>query len=114
MDVSPLLSLSDGLLIERIDANEPILTVSVVATAASAVCPLCAGSSERIHSLYTRCVADLPCAGRQVKLVLSVRKFFCRTPTCRRKIFTERLPDLVHPWARVTSRLLAAWQADER
>jgi transposase len=111
MDVSPLLPLSDGLLIERIDATETILTVAVVATAASAVCPLCACASERIHSLYTRCVADLPCGGRQVKLILSLRKFFCGTPTCRRKIFTERLPDLVHPWARVTNRLLAALQA---
>jgi transposase len=111
MDMSPLLPLSDGLLIERIDANETTLTVSVVATAASAVCPLCACSSERIHSLYTRRIADLPCGGRQVKLVLSVRKFFCGTPTCRRKIFTERVPDLVQPWARVTNRLLAALQA---
>jgi transposase len=40
-----------------------------------------------------------------------VRKFFCRTPTCPRKIFTERLPDLVQPSARMTNRLRSALQA---
>ncbi len=111
MYVSPLLPLSEGLLIERIDATETTLTVAVVSTAASAACPLCACSSARIHSHYTRSVADVACGGRQVKLVLSLRKFFCGTAICRRKIFTERLPDLVQPWARVTNRLLAALQA---
>jgi transposase len=111
MYVSPLLPLSEGLLIERIDATETTLTVAVVSTAASAACPLCACSSARIHSRYTRSVADVACGGRQVKLVLSLRKFFCGTAICRRKIFTERLPDLVQPWARVTNRLLAALQA---
>jgi hypothetical protein len=38
-------------------------------------------------------------------LSLEVRKFFCRTASCPRKIFTERLPDLVQPSARMTNRL---------
>jgi zinc-finger of transposase IS204/IS1001/IS1096/IS1165 len=111
MNVSLLLPLSDGLSIERIDPTATTVTVFVVATGASAACPLCACSSGRIHSSYTRKVADLPCAGRQVTLVLSVRKFFCGSLPCRRSICTERLPDLVQPWARVTKRLLAALQA---
>ena len=47
---------------------------------------------------------DAPCAGRRVQLVLCVRKFFCRNPLCERKIFTERLPELVGPWAKMTIR----------
>ncbi len=39
-----------------------------------------------------------------MQLVLCVRKFFCRTPHCERKIFTERLPDLVRPCAQMTIR----------
>jgi transposase len=35
-----------------------------------------------------------------------VRKFVCRQPTCLRRIFTERLPDLVAPSARKTTRLI--------
>ena len=39
-------------------------------------------------------------------LRLSVRKFVCRAATCERKVFAERLPDLVQPWARISNRLL--------
>src|SRR5207244_5432308 len=54
---------------------------------------------------YVRTVADLPCGGRRVILRLSVRKFVCGTPACPRQIFTERLPDLVQSYARITNRL---------
>jgi transposase len=40
-----------------------------------------------------------------------VRKFFCDTADCARRIFTERLPSFVEPWARVTVRLRQALQA---
>ena len=46
-----------------------------------------------------------------MQLVLQVRKFFCDTPTCRRKIFTERLPIFVQPWARMTTRFSQMLQA---
>jgi transposase len=53
-------------------------------------------------------IADVPCGNRPVTLHLHVRKFFCRTPSCPRKIFTERLPNLVQPSARLTNRLRTA------
>jgi transposase len=53
-------------------------------------------------------VADLPCAGRRVILALTVRKFVCSTPACPRQIFTERLPELVQSYARMTNRLREA------
>jgi transposase len=56
-------------------------------------------------------VADLPCAGFRVQLRLHVRKFFCDTVGCRRKIFTERLPAFVEPWAQTTVRLRQVLQA---
>ena len=40
-----------------------------------------------------------------MKLVLYARKFFCDNPDCARQIFTERLPELVAPYARRTQRL---------
>jgi len=58
-----------------------------------------------VHSHYQRTVADLPWGGHTVRLHLHVRKFFCRQPTCSRRVFTERLPHLVHPYARRTARL---------
>jgi len=56
-------------------------------------------------------VADLPCAGLRVQLILHVRKFFCDSVDCSRKIFTERLPAFVEPWARMTVRLRQALEA---
>jgi len=53
---------------------------------------------------------DLPCTGRRIRLLLSVRKFFCRVATCSRKIFTERIPELIEPSSRLTTRLRVAVQ----
>src|SRR5581483_6399412 len=46
-----------------------------------------------------------PLGGRRVVLHLRTRRFFCRVASCRRRIFTERLPALMAPWARRTQRL---------
>ena len=53
---------------------------------------------------------DLPCVGRPIRLVLEVRKFFCRNPGCSRKVFTERLPDFIEASSRLTKRLRTAVQ----
>ncbi len=74
-------------------------------TAQEAACPLCHKRSARIHSRYVRQVADLPWMGCAVRLQLHVRRFFCPNPQCARQIFTERLPSVVDPYARRTTRL---------
>ncbi len=73
-------------------------------------CGLCMFHLCRLE-LTVRVVADLPCAGFRLQLILHVRKFFCDTTDCRRKIFTERLPAFVEPWARTTVRLHEVLQA---
>ncbi len=105
---SPFLSLPDGLVIASLLATETQLVVQVACRLPTACCPLCQLPSDRIHGHYGRTVTDLPCAGRRVILALTVRKFVCRTPTCARQIFTERLPDLVQSYARITKRLRGA------
>jgi transposase len=40
-----------------------------------------------------------------VRLVLAVRKFFCTNARCAQRIFAERLPTIVAPGARTTTRL---------
>ncbi|MFL5694817.1 MAG: ISL3 family transposase [Ktedonobacteraceae bacterium] len=102
---SPFLSLPDGLVIASLLATETQLVVHVACRLPTACCPLCQLPSDRIHDHYGRTVTDLPCAGRRVILALTVRKFVCRTPTCPRQIFTERMPDLVQSYARITNRL---------
>jgi transposase len=81
------------------------LTLSFTSTQSWGYCPKCRRPTRHIHSHYQRTVADLPWAHLRVSLHLRVRKFFCRTRHCQRRIFTERLPQLVAPWARRTQRL---------
>jgi transposase len=96
-----------GITIDSIDPSASELVIGIACDRPTMPCPECQRPSARIHSRYQRMVADLPCAGRNVILLLTVRKFVCSTPTCPRKIFTERLPGLVQPYGRMTSRLSA-------
>ena len=85
--------------------EEDTLVVVLRSTILAACCPLCREPSTRIHSRYRRTPRDLPWGGHPVRLVLLVRKFFCGTVSCARRIFAERLPTVVAPWARTTERL---------
>ncbi|ABX07663.1 transposase IS204/IS1001/IS1096/IS1165 family protein (plasmid) [Herpetosiphon aurantiacus DSM 785] len=67
-------------------------------------CPICSTPAVRVHSRYVRTLTDLPWATYTIKLSLRVRKFFCDLPTCNRRIFTERIPTILQPSARVTLR----------
>lgn len=105
MDYSSLFALPDGLEVAETSVTGSVLTLSLVATAPTATCPLCGQASQHIRSTYTRHVTDVPSAGRQVQLVLRVRKFRCDTTDCPHRIFAERLTPFIDPWARVTTRL---------
>jgi transposase len=100
-----------GITIDSIDPSVNELVIGLACNAPSMPCPECQQPSFRIHGHYQRTVAELPCAGRTVILALTVRKFVCGTPTCPRRIFSERLPGLVQSYARMTTRLIALLQA---
>ena len=99
-----LLSLPEGMQIDQISLTENGLLIEIAATSATSCCPSCSHPSSSIHCHYRRTLRDAPCVGRQVQLVLTVRKFCCRNPYCERKVFAERFPDFVEPWARTTIR----------
>jgi transposase len=80
-------------------------------TQTTAQCPICRGPSSRVHSHYERTLRDLTLADFSLTLHLQVRKFFCITSSCIRRIFTERLPEVTRPWARRTNRLAEALSA---
>jgi hypothetical protein len=109
--LSSLFHLPAGIAITSVHPSASELVIGVACQAASMPCPECHQSSVRIHGHYQRTVADLPCAGRNVILALTVRKFVCSTPSCPRRIFTERLPGLVESYGRMTRRLIALVQA---
>jgi transposase len=91
----------------RIDEPQAQIILLISSTQANARCPGCDVPARHIHSRYTRTLADLPWSGYGITWRLRVRKLFCRNPACARRIFTERLPGLVAPWARRTLRLAA-------
>jgi transposase len=99
------------MLIDRVEQTDSQLTVTVISTRTEAACPGCGCPSEHVHSQYQRTVNDVPCGGRTVVLQLHVRKFFCLQLCCPRKVFAERLAELVQPWARVSHRLLEELKA---
>jgi transposase len=82
----------------------------VAAARATACCPVCQHPSTRVHSRYVRSLADLPWSGTTVRLRLHTRRFFCSSPACSRRLFTERLPATTTPYARRTLRLNEALQ----
>jgi transposase len=88
-----------------LDPTKPAIALTLISQQTTPSCPLCAVPAQRIHSHYERNLADLPWAGWTVRLVLDVRKLFCDNTGCARRIFTERLPAVVAPWARKTRRL---------
>ena len=104
MERTALLQLPEGMLVDQIHITENGLVIEVVATSPTSCCPLCSEPSSSIHCHYRRTLRDAPCAGRRVQLFLTVRKFSCRNPYCERKVFAERFPDFVEPWARMTIR----------
>lgn len=100
-----LLPLDHGLRLADVSIGPEQIVATLEGGASRATCPICGTWSEAIHSLYRRTIADLPWGLQAVRLHLRVRKFFCRLPTCARRVFTERLPTVVAPYARRTRRL---------
>src|SRR5579883_1015486 len=87
-----LVPTTNDLALDDVSAGAEEVNATLVATRTAAPCPVCGCLSSRIHSRYQRTLADLPWSQHRVRLVLSVRKFFCDVDACARRIFTERLP----------------------
>lgn len=105
MGVHTLLADPTALKLEYIRTAEDEITMVVTTISPSAECPHCHSTSSRIHSRYRRNTADLPWQGVAVRLELHTRRFFCDHPECSQRIFCERLPTVVAPYARRTIRL---------
>ncbi len=91
--------------LEKLVPCSDAVVVHVKTRSRIAACPACHLSSAKIHSRYSRCVADLPWEGIHVRIRLRARKFFCHNEACEQRIFCERLPFIVAPYSRQTVRL---------
>src|SRR5215210_2670813 len=105
MDPAMLLADPTSIRLEKIIQHHSSLTLVVKATQPRPECPRCHRLSTRIHSYYTRSVADLPWHGVAIRLHLRTRRFRCRNSLCTKRIFCERLPQVVTHYGRKTVRL---------
>jgi transposase len=110
MEITTLLADPEALRLEKICQHHSSLTLVVKATRSQAECPRCHHPSTRVHSYYTRTVADLPWHGVAVQLHLRTRCFRCQNSLCTKRIFCERLPRVVAYYARQTMRMNEALQ----
>lgn len=94
------------LAIQNFDFQNQVITLSLRTTQSTALCPVCATTQTRVHSRYTRTLADLAWVGFSLGWRILVRRFFCTNSECKRSIFTERLGGLAGSYARRTTRLL--------
>jgi len=106
--VGPHLPDSAMLWCRQVTITSELITIKIRATLPCASCPVCGRSSFRVHSHYTRILADLSWHGTPVQLHLEVRRFFCISLSCPRRIFVERLPKVAEAHARKTVRLVKA------
>lgn len=84
MEGTSLFDLPEGMQVSQIQIIEQGLVVEVVATSPTSRCPVCLEPSDSIHCHYRRVLCDVPCAGRRVRLCVTVRKFTCHNPLCGR------------------------------
>jgi transposase len=92
----------------RTDFDGVTLTLGIAIAHSGASCPGCGSESQRVHSRYTRHLAEEPAFGRRVRLQMNVRRFLCDSAGCPRKIFAEPLSGLAARHARTTARLARA------
>ncbi len=105
MPTSHLLADPEAIRLEKIIQHTSSLTLAVRVTRAEAECPRCHRRSSRLHSYYTRQVADLPWHGVAVHLELRTRRFRCQNSLCTKRVFCERLPLVVAHYGRKTVRM---------
>lgn len=89
---------------DGVEHGGDLVTFRVRAKASDAACPACQGRSSRVHARCQRQLADLPLGGRQVQVIVHVRRFKCASPDCGQFTFSEQIPGLTTPFARRTRR----------
>ncbi len=99
-----------GFKISRTYSLENKLIITACSVQVLGHCPACQTASSSVHSYYQRSPKDLPSSGKAIRLNLLVRRFRCNNPQCSKKVFAERLPNVLAPNAQRTERLNATLQ----
>src|SRR5262245_33517442 len=105
MSIKPLFADPNLLHLVCFSSEPDLITLIVKTKSKQALCPWCHSPSAHLHSRYVRQLADLPWLGVAVRLEVHTRRLYCRHSECPQRIFCERIPAFVAPYARRTLRL---------
>lgn len=95
-----------GLIVRDLEIATDAINMVAHSASKGSACPSCGHVSTSMHSRYQRVLSDLPSHGRGVQIRIMARRFRCRQPACRQRIFAERLDrNIAAPFARRTARL---------
>src|SRR5262245_51421960 len=100
--VSALLPHLTGLRLNRLFLKGNGVRVEASTTTPRAACSGCGAESARVHSRFARRLTDTSIGGREVLLVLTVRRFFCDRSGCAKKTFAEQVPGVTSRHGRQT------------
>jgi len=93
--------------VEQVTCGDAGVVIEARPGSDGASCPACGAWSSRVHSGYTRQLADSPAGGRPVLIRLAVRRFVCRNPACPAVTFAEQVAGLSARYRRRSVPLLA-------
>lgn len=108
MNANTLLADPAAITIEKFVPHDDSITIVVRPIRPTADCSQCHQPSSSLKTRYLRHFNDLPWHDVPIHIELHACKFRCRNRLCSRKVFCERLPQVVAPFARHTLRLARA------
>jgi transposase len=94
-----LLHLRD-VVVEKIDCTPSAVVITACCRPEGAACPACGTWSSRVHSGYARRLHDLPLGGRPVLIHLTMRRFLCTNPVCKKVTFAGQADGLTARYQR--------------
>jgi transposase len=97
--------------VDAVSVRARILQIEARTRALEAGCPECGVLSRRVHGRYVRRLSDAGVAGREVEILLTVRRFTCCEAGCGRRTFVEQVPSLTGRYQRRTGLLRAVLES---
>src|SRR5262245_40278194 len=102
MNIESLFADPNLLQLERACSEPDRITLILKTAPRPALCPQCYSPSAHLHSRYVRRLADLPWLEVAVRLEVHARRLYCRHVECPQRLFCDRHPAFVSPYARRT------------
>ncbi|MFI6467936.1 transposase family protein [Streptomyces sp. NPDC050538] len=84
----------DAVRVERMWVAGGVVGIAARTRELVVACPDCRCESARVHSRYSRTLADVAAGGRPVLISLAVQRLFCDSADCGRRTFAEQVEGL--------------------